>query len=272
MIIANGSHRYDIGRQVADAGAYRLYLSTNGESDRQYLLQIADKPDHNGRLDRAAYVLSELKRRSDEVEEEYARVKTDENDRLNYALGFPELVDTFPCEQQGGRRINIFGFRGVQDVGTMIPLVNIGNHRVRPDLRTSVWIMGKLLKLLTFTQSEGISVGPLTGSNILIEKDAHYALIFDWSKASIHHEGVPLETRREEIAQAAQSVITLLGGDRSTGTFPDDEGGRFHPYVDYLFRLACGGESKAERAHAKFYELADSLWKPEYYAFTVKPL
>ncbi len=270
--IGNGSSLYRVGKPVADAGVYRLYLCTQEESGRQCLLQIASDTTNNSRLDRAAYVLSELKRRSDEIEREYTLVKTDPKDQLNYDLGFPELLDTFPCAKQGGRRVNILAFRNVSEIGTMIPLGNIIRDRLRPDFRTSVWIMGKLLKLLTFAHSEGISVHKMTGSTILIEKDAHYVLIFDWSEATIHQDGVPLEMRRTDIAQAASAVVSVLGGDLTTGSFPDDDSPRYRPYTDFLIRLARGNESKANRAHAKFYELADSFWKPEYYTFTVKNL
>ncbi|HWQ60074.1 MAG TPA: hypothetical protein VN420_02910 [Candidatus Fimivivens sp.] len=272
MEIANGSHRYRVGRQVADAGTYRLYLCTEEDTAHQRLLQVASETAHNGQLDRVAYVLSELEHRADDVEREYAGKQAGSNDRLNYGIGFPELLDTFQDDRQGGRRINVLAFRNVPDIGKMVPLGNITRHRIRPDVRTSVWIMGKLLKLLTFVHSEGISVGLVTGNNVLIEKDAHYVLVFDWSKARIHPDSVAIEARRADIVNAARTVITLLGGNPVTGDFPEDEGGRFHPYTDYLFRLACGGETRAERAHARFYELADSFWKPEYYRFTAKPL
>ncbi|OGI26166.1 MAG: hypothetical protein A3J76_01820 [Candidatus Moranbacteria bacterium RBG_13_45_13] len=273
MEIRNGEDVYFVGKQVADAGVYRLYLCIQGETERQCLLQIASAVENNSGLDRAAYILGELKQRSEEIEEEYGRVKKDPKDLLNYHLGFPELVDSFICHQQGGRRMNILAFRHVEDASRMIPLTNITfKDRLRVDLRTSVWIMGKLLKLFVFTHGEGFSVGLATGNNILIEPDQHYVLFFDWSGAKIHSSVLPVEIRRQEISQAAQAVITVLGGKPETGAIPDDGDEAFGRYADFLHRLARGSESNAERAHFQFYQLVDSLWKRGYYPFTTKPL
>lgn len=271
--IKGGHNVYRVGKKVAETSEYRLYLCMQEEPERQCLLQIAAATDHNGGLDRAAYILGELERRSGELETEYEQVKTKPEDMLNYGLGFPELVDSFICQEQGGRRINILAFRGVEDVSNMVPLSNVTvKDQLRVDLRTSAWIMGKLLKLLVFAHGEKISVGLMTGNNILIEPNQHYVLIFDWSAAQTHSETVPAETRSQEISQAAQAVITVLGGDLETGDFPDDGDEAFSQYTDHLLRLARGGENQATRAHEKFYELIDSLWQRKYHPFTTKPL
>jgi len=273
MEIESNFHLYQVGRKVAETSQYRLYLCTQEKTGRQCLLQIAVATEHNGRLDRAAYIINELKRRSDELEEEYARVKTDPKDLLNYDLGFPELVDTFISAEQGGRRVNILAFRNVEDASKMVPLSNIiDKDRLRVDPRTSAWIMGKCLKLLVFTQSENISTGLNSGNNILIEPDQHYVLIFDWSDAQTHSAMIQIETRCKEISDTAKAVVTVLGGDLKTGIFPSDGDETFDRYTSHLLQLARGSESKADRAHARFYELVDSLWKREYYPFTTKPL
>lgn len=290
---------YRIGNLAAEAEAYRLYLCSQVETGRQCLLQIANTEEQNGQLDRAAYLLGELARRAEELEEEYAKVKTNPKSVLNYNLGFPELVDSFVCPEQGGRRINVLAFRCVEEVGKMVPISNITEKdRLRVDPRTSAWMMGKALKLLAFAFSEGISVGLTTGKNLLIEPDKHYVLIFDWSGASTHPE-VPKKTRCQEISQAAQAVITALGGDGPSGFIPNDgdepferfvnlrqkeidgaespdelrqqyQAEAFRQYADFLLDLARGAESDAERAHREFYELVDALWPREFYPFTTK--
>jgi len=269
--ITNGSHVYKVGERAGETGKYRLYLCRD-ETGRQCLLQITTAIEHNGGLQRAAYVLRELKSRADELEAEYTHVKTDPKVLLNYELGFPELVDSFIDQAQGGRQINILAFRNVDDVSRMVPLTNITEKdRLRVDLRTSGWIMGKLLKILVFASSEGFSIDS-TGNNILIEPEQHYVLIFDWTAAQIHSKAIPAEMRRQQISHLAQAVIAVLGGDLETGTFPDDGEEASDRYTGYLLQLACGGESNAERAHVKFYEVIDSLWPRKFYPFTTKPL
>ncbi|MFH0878047.1 MAG: hypothetical protein V1863_07505 [Candidatus Omnitrophota bacterium] len=273
MKIKNGSRVYQISKQVGGSGNYRLYLCMQAEANRQCLLQIVTAAEFNGELQLSAYILKELQRRADELEKEYEAVKKDPKVLLNYQLEFPEMVDSFVCQEQGGRQINILAFRNVEDVSKMVPLVNITEkERLRVDLRTSAWIMGKLLKLLTFAHSEGISVGLINGNNVLIVPDQHYVLIFDWSAAQINPEAVPIEVRRQDIAQAAQAVVCVLGGDPQTGIIPNDDDKTFDQYIDYLLRLAHGSESNAKKAHTTFYKLIDSLWKREFYPFTTKPL
>lgn len=273
MDVRNDSSLYSVGKMVAETETYRLYLSKYEETGRQCLLQIATSVEHNGKLDRAVFIIKELSSRADSVEKEYAKVKTDPNQMLNYGLSLPEVIDSFVCEEQGKRRINILAFKNVENVSSMVPLINITTKdRLRVDLRTSVWIMGKLLKLLAFTQSEGISIGLVSGNNILIEPDQHYVLVFDWSEAQMHSGIISREIRSKEIVQAAQATIRVLGGDPETEFIPNDGDEKFAPYIDYLLQLARATESNTERAHASFYELVDTIWKREFYQFTTKPL
>lgn len=273
MIINGNFGSYEIINEVAKTDCYRLYLCVKEGFNLYCLLQIAASKEMNGKLERAAYILKKLKKSADEAEEEYAKVKTDPKGKLNYDLGFPDLLDSFICQDQGERWVNILAFRSVENAGKMVPLLNItAKDQLRVDLRTSAWIMGKLLKLLVFAHGEGISAELVTGTNILIEPSNHYVLIFDWSSAQIHHGTMLEEIRRKEISKAAQAIITVIGGDYEKNILPDDYNGVLKQYSDYLFRLAEGGESRTERAHADFYKLVDSIWKKEFYPFTTKPL
>lgn len=266
--VRSNSHLYQVGERVAETGTYRLYLCCS-EAGRQCLLQVAVAAEHNGSLQRAAYVLKELERRAHELEEAYARVKADPKVMLRYELGFPELVDSFTSQEQGARHINILAFRNVEDVSKMVPLINItAKDRLRVDLRTSAWIMGRLLKLLAFAFAEGFSV-EATGSNVLIEPKQHYALVFDWSLAQIFPEVVPREMQCLQISKAAQAVVVVMGGDLETGIFPDESS---KAYTDFVLKLARGGIRDAEQAHKEFYVLVDAIWERKYHPFTAEPL
>ncbi len=268
--IVNGPNHYRVIKEVAKSKYYHIYLCEQKDTGRQCLLQIASVAEHNGKLQRAAYILTEFARHADKLEEEYEKVKTDPKVLLNYKLGFPELVDSFICQEQGGRQINILAFRNVEDVSDMVPLVNItAKDNLCIDLRTSAWIMGKVLKLLDFAYGQGISVGLMTSENILINAEQHYVVIFDWIAAQTHDETVPKEIQRREISQAASAVVIALGGNVKTGIFPE-KGNK--EYIDYLLKLARGNVSNAGKAHKDFYEIVDKTWKREFYPFTVKPL
>lgn len=273
MIIKSSTHQYTVGERAGNASLYRLYLCAQEETNRQCLLQIAANASDNGALDRAAYILKELKKRSDELEEEYAQVKKNPDRFLNYDLGFPEIADSFICKEQGDRRINILAFRSVENPKDMVPLNIITDiYELRVDLRTSAWIMGKTLKMLDFAHSADISVNLMSSRNILVERNQHYVVIFDWSRAETHQGNIPREIWQKDISELARAIIRTLGGDFKKGSISYDGDESYEKYTEYLFDLADGREGDAKRAHKNFYELIDSFWKKEFYPFTTKPL
>lgn len=273
MQITNGDKHYGVGGLVAESEKYRLYLCKQEGTERQCLFQIAIEVGYNGNLDRNAFFLGELQRRAEVLELEYEKVRTRPDSVLNYQLGFPELVDSFVCLEQGGRRVNILAFRNVEDVSKMVPLSGITEKdHLRVDIRTSAWILGKLLKLLVFAHSENIVVKQLDAGNILIEPDQHYVLIFDWSDAVTFAGEIPEEYCREEISAVAEAVTVVLGANPLTGKCPDDGDPAFADYCCYVLELVNRNERSAQRAHQNFYELIDRLWPHGFHKFTTQPL
>lgn len=271
MIITNNGSSYEVGKKVAETERYRLYLCRPSGTTVDHLLQVASTVEYNGALDRASYILEKLLCEAERVEEEYARVKPNPSHFLNNQLSFPEIVDTFVPADQGGRRVNILRFRGVDDVRRLVPLQNLVHRdRLRVDLRTSIWIMGKLLKVLTFVHNEGITVGDWSLGNILIEPDLHYVVIFNWADAQLKSDGVPRDTVREEIRSATRCAIEALGGTPEGG-IPDDGDTQHASYQKHLVELAVQGDSSALTAHQAFYALVDSLWPRGYHPFTAYP-
>jgi len=272
VIVSSGSADYEVGKPVANSKDYRLYFAQSG--GRRFLLQIAADITGNGELDRTAYLLRQLSQVSEAINAAYAADKG-EKKNLGYDLLFPTIVDSFICHDQGRRRINILAFRNVDDLSTLVPISNlVYKDRLCIDLRTSVWIMGRLLKLLGMVHGENIAVRNLGPNNILIQTDVkskHTIFVFDWSSARIYSEDIPSRELRSDIANAAKAVLTALGGNWQTGNIPEANG-ETKTYTDYLLRLARGGETDAERAYWQFYEIAEGIWKREYYPFQVNPL
>jgi len=267
--IQSPSAQYEVGAKVAEAPEYRIYLCKQLVTDRRCLLQIASGVEGNGALERSAFMLKRLAVRAEELEVEYAKVVKDPNRSLGLGYGFPELVESFTSDEQGGRTINVLAFRNVDDPHRMAPITNIiYKDRLRADLRTSAWIMGKLLKMLSFTQGSGIAMGQVDTDSVLIEPDEHYVLLFDFSATTTHDDFVPREIRAKEIAGAAKTVIELVAGNVETGEFPDDEDGRLKPYTDYLLDLASGKQGDAHIVHGGFYALVDTLWERGFYPAT----
>lgn len=270
MILNHNSAQYRVGNRVAEAAKYRVYICEDAVTNEQYLLQIATEIEHNGGLDRAAFVLRELKHTSDLLEEEYA--KQIEDQTLNYDRLFPFVVNSFVSEEQGKRRVNILSLKDVGSLSEIVPLSNLRNRDgLRIDLPSSAWIMGRLLKLLGLAHSKGTAVRILSGSNILIGPQNHSLVVFDWSSVHTYQQVVPFENRADDIANAAQAVFAAIGGDLETLTYPytaDNE----HQYIKYLSGLTKGQEGDAERAHTSFYELVDELFGRGFRPFKSLPL
>jgi hypothetical protein len=260
---------------------FRTYRCIQEETGRECLLRIAAAAKYNAELHREAYVLKELAKHADMLEKDYGTIKTDPKAFLNYKLGFPELVDSFTFQEQGGRQVNVLAFKNVEKVIDMVPLINItAIDHVRIDLRTSAWIMGKLIKLFAFVYDQGISVDLTTDENILINGEQHYVMFFDWTKASWSEDLQidPMKVQRREIAQAASAVVVALGGNVKTGFFPiegNEEGtekGR-KEYIKYLLQLARGNMSvDAITAHKEIYRIIDGTWERAFHPFTALPL
>lgn len=271
MILESGSSQYQLGQKVAATSTYRTYICKEVSSGRQCLLLVAAEVGDNGGLDRATFVLRTLAQTALEYEEEYAKVNPGKK-TLGYDQLFPEVVDSFVPTDQGGRRVNILAFRGVESVTVMAPLSNLAQKdRLRVDLATSAWIMGRLLKLLQFAHEQGISIHMLSANNILIDPTVHRAVVFDWSHSTMHQAEVPLTDRKDDIAQAAKTVLGAIGGSIRDGTYPYPVGDE-RLYIEFLWGLASRREGNALHAHGKFYELTDSVFGRGFKPFQTLPL
>lgn len=263
----NGS--YDVGGLVAGNELYRL-RSCVDDRERQMLFQIAVDASKNAKLSRNGWALKLLKEQSDAIEKAYK--EAGHKGSLNYDLGFPELTDSFIFDGQGSRQVNILRFREILELDAVIPLLKIWKDDLRVDLQTSAWILGKLLKTISFAHDNRIEVCKITGNNVLIHPDQHYVVLFDWSGMKIHDRSVPSMTVREEVKLAAKLAIRALGVDLDLARTDDTD----LPYTRMLQTLAREGMSDASKAHQAFYEIVDKLcsdpnvpqWKSGFHGFT----
>lgn len=267
-----GKHdEYEVGELVAECDEYRLRKCVLG--DRELLFQIATDQKHNPTLARSAWALKRLAGASDDIEAEYKSIGGE--GALNYDMGFPEVLESFVFAEQGSRQVNILGFRFVDKLGSVVPIVKLPKQSLRVDLRTSAWILGKLLKTIMFAHDNRFEIGAVSCNNVLIQLDHHFVFVFDWSKVVLHDGPVPASIRRGEVKAAAQCAIKALGGDLERAR--EDEADL--RYTKYVQLLATSGESDAGKAHQTFYEIVDglcedpdSVWKKGFYPSVTLPL
>lgn len=271
MILQHDNVEYDVGRMVSETEAHRWYLGGRLNDGRRCMLQVATGVEHNGGLERAAFVLRQLRQTSDLFEEEHA--KTGKGGMLSYERLFPEVLDGFIPEDQGGRRINILAFAEIDAVTSLVPLSNLAERdNLRVSLTSSAWVMGRILKLLGLAHGEGFAVRVLGGNNILLEPQSHYAVVLDWSGVRTFQGETPVADRKFDISTAARSVFTAIGGNPENGEYLytiDDQDRR---YVELLWSFANSRQSSAEKAHQQFYELVGELWGREFRKFQTLPL
>lgn len=247
---------YTVHDLVASNSRYELFLCKD-KSDNEYLYQSPKEFDDG--MDKNAMILDSLNTRSKVIQEQTKNV-------LNYHLGFPRIVDRFSDDVKSSY---VIGFSGDSKVSTFMPLIKLCKDGFRVDLRTSAWIMGKLLKIVSFAHNNGIEVVDLTANNVLIQPDHHYTVVFDWSKSEMV-EITPLVVKKE-IKKIANLIIKILGGDLEAVKECDADS----VYIDYIEQLARIGDTSVIKVHTNFYSIVDSLcsmpdsvWKSGFHKFT----
>ncbi len=260
---------YKTGGQLGGTDAFTLYECVL-EDGRPAILKIAKSKGLNGVLDREAFVLQTLQDAADKIEEERAASKKSE---LGYRRFFPRLVENFISTDQGGRRILILDMSYVcEKLSDLAPISRLeSRERLRVDPKTSVWILGKLLKLLGFAHYHHVNVR-LAKDNVLLNREQHYVVVFDWSSSIVSDSLITRSAANEEISQAALITIGVLGGSERAGTIPKDPDLTDNWYRDLLFSLLLCDEKSADDAHTRFYETVRKRWPSQFHPFRAYPI
>ncbi len=265
-------NEYQVGKALGKTDRYNLY-ECQSTGCPLGILKIATTVAHNGALDREAYILDLMRAEATSLEDAYAKIK-EGSGMLNYHFLFPNLIESFEDADQGNRRVTILSFSHiVKELGELVPIAFLAQRdRVRVDPKTSAWMMSKLLKLLVFTQSQGISIGAVTGENILIHRAQHYVSVFDWSRAMVAKGNLPNYIVSQEIKDAAREVLLALGGNPETGELPADEQLVDDRYEKALWALVNNRDGVASTVHERFCELIWSVWPRAFHPFTTHRL
>jgi hypothetical protein len=241
--------------------------------EQSLILKIVLDKTKNYILEREAFLLNEMSEAAERIDEGY--VQTHNGNKLNYQMGFPKLVESFISEEHDGHRILVIRLTMSNSLTEISPIDKIREiEKVRVDPKTSVWILGKLLKIVAFAHDQLFAtVGKLDAENIFIVKENHLITIFDWSKSIIHSSPLSQKTAMSELRQVVKTVILFLGGDPDTGNIPDHEqleGGGIK-YHELLKSLLTKDFESVYDAHRYFYEKVEEFWERKYHPFTTIP-
>ncbi|MCA9309140.1 hypothetical protein KC973_02070 [Candidatus Saccharibacteria bacterium] len=270
MTLDHDGVHYSVGKLRKQTTDYRLYLCTEVATGRLCLLQIPSDVSGNGNLDRAQFILGLLKDAAAEYEELY--LADGGSTPLSYDRLFPQVVDSFVVAEQDARRVNILAFTDVE-TDQLFPLSNVERARQRVDLRSSAWVLGRLLKLLAFTHEQGITINDLDARNVLLWADQHFALVLNWASARTYLGEIPATDVQADISQVARTIFTAIGGDADTGVYEYDAGDEDRQYIEFIQSLMSRSTSpgNAYAAHHQLYELINVLWGREFRPFKTLP-
>lgn len=259
MILANGAKQYLVDHLVAKSAESNFYICSRDE--HVYLLQVATEIEQNPKLDFAAYVLKELKKASDIYETQFQIQHPGE--RLDYDWLFPTVADSFLSKEQGNRRMNILSINGGGLLDQMIPLSSIRQKdRKVIDLATSIWVMGRLLRLLVLAHDRRISL-VFDSGNVIIEPDLHQVVVFNWNNSKIYVDEVPEEDRMDDISSAAAVTLMALGeGTKRFDDYCDNA------YVSFLKSLVNNPRDDTKQAYLDFESTHGKLFERIFYPFT----
>lgn len=203
--------------------------------------------------------------------------------RLHYDWLFPVVTESFCCMEQGGRQVNILEIPDAS-LDDMTSLAGIPNKKMRLDLRSSAWIVGRMLKLQSLLCLAAVSAS-IGMSKFLIAPEHHRLVMLDWGDSAIC-KTVDWESSNLNVARAGIMGLRLIGATSTEDEWQYPyalENASDEIYIQCLrdmaaLRAGYRGEyiwenrSMRTIAHFKFYETVDCLWGRKYHPFTTLPM
>ncbi len=223
----------------------------------------------------------EMKPTPEELQEFDQRRDELMNRRLHYDWLFPILHESFIITEQGKRRANVLEFVGA-NIADLMPLGQIVQQKQRVDLKTSAWIIGRMLKLLAFCASAKVQVS-MTMAKFLLGPEHHHLVLLDWSNALNEYYAIEQEDFNLNISRIGRCGLDLLDVryDETgwTYSYPYQENEEKEiTYIQFLYDMAFlrrqfyRNYHDAYNAHRAFYGVVDDAWNKGYHPFTVYPV
>jgi hypothetical protein len=154
------------------------------------------------------------------------------------------------------------GFSDVISTYKKLVPVSVLTKDVRVDLKSVVWMLGKLLRGLAFVHDQGFTVGLLDATNVLVETDLHGVFVLDFSGASEEPSDADCLA---EVFAAAKLAWEAAGGTDTKAPLLDPDimnQDQHDEFVEFL-RSMMDNPSRAQEERADLYAMADRIWPKE---------
>lgn len=243
----------EIKNLIGQSSKFRVYVG-HQDNGQKVIVKIAKTFENNSVLAKDAKVFNSLK-----AFESHLRELSDQNN-VNYNLLFAQLISSSMEPSQDDRRINVFALPEI-DLDSVMPLVKLSSQ-MEIDARTSVWILGRLLKfygifelMKTAHDADACNYPVFCSSDYFIGPEMHRLIYYNCL---------------DEIEDVyATDIIKMIAKYMLTWTVFDDteENQRYRSLIQDFDKH---GRDTASQAHKDLYDLVRELWGIHYYPFTYR--
>ena len=286
-----GEYEVDTSKLLTETEHAHIYLAQKGE--KTVIFKIAKTFDDNEALMAEAHNF-EFFMNAIEFSEEH-RIEERKKSPSKYDLLFTKLEETFLAETQYDRRVNILSVRDA-DINEFALLTDL-QSRVKIDLRTSAWVMGRLLKWILFHDAlHRMSIEAHRDESDIayrewIDFDPKDWLICPNQNRLVRFSGnvTSCDEFRDVVKKMADFVYNWTEAEKPSKNEAD--------YIRFLKELKNRGwydwfwtkrfwkkeatveeleekysELDFEETHDKFYEIVSATWGISYYPFTYREI
>lgn len=246
----------EVGNRIGEASKFRIYLGTTAEN-QQVIVKVAKTFEDGDILAEEAGKFNIIRAFNSDIaalEEQEGRQNS------HYDWLFANLLSSFMEASQGDRRINIFTIPDTE-LSKLVPLKKLSTD-TEIDSRSSVWILGRFLKMYSFFEllaasgDNPVKSYPLfSPSDYLIGPEHHRLVYYNFS-------GDMADVVAFDFVKAVAKFILEWAALDSNSE--DQE------YLKLLEDFAKDGRSSFEEAHADLYNLVERLWGRKYHPFTYR--
>jgi len=250
------------GKPLAETPDWKLYAAKiESLKGQMALMKISSTIEGNAVLNWEEYVLIVMQLMADDID----AGTHDTEVTPKHGVFFPRIHEKIDTDD--GRVALVLSFHpSILSYRELKPLSAIPSDK-RIDLKTSMWILGKSLKLATFFHEAGVSIGNVGADNVFITQDnleVHGVFYFDFSYAEMDPDPAIFV---KEISEMAKTVWFACGGTETTE--PPLDADIMNPeqhqeYVANLKRMMDGTDVSGARVEMDhLYEINDRIWPKE---------
>ena len=246
---------YEVGVKIGESSKFRIYLGEDPQ--HQVILKVAKTFNDGDVLSEEATHLRLIWTIIGQIAD-YQTEQLQEN--AHYDWLFAKLENSFMEPSQQDRRINVLSAVDTK-LSQLTPLPKL-RHDTEIDVRTSVWLLGRFLKLYGFYEILSYADdNPITDylkfspADFLIGPEHHRLILYNYSGKI-----------RDTTANSLVKLITKFIYDWIG--FDIDE--RSQRYRELLENYISIGRTSFEEAHGEFYDLVQELWGIKYHPFTYR--